>query len=428
MIPVYDNQPKNEIMKALTFLIFFLFLTSVSIAQNINIPDTNFKNALISSGVDTNEDGEISFAESVAITKLDVSDNNISDMTGIEAFINLDSLDCHSNKLTSLDVSNNKVLDSLNCSENLLSNLDVSNNTQLTWLICGFNYLTGLDVSNNTALKVLQCHFNQISSLDIANNTALNNLSCSYNKLTSLNVYYNPDIATLWCNNNQLTSLDVSNNSMLNSLNCWNNKLTSLDVYNNAQLAWLMCGFNFLTSLDVSNNAVLSNLSCEDNNLTSLDISNNAILTQMICSRNPLTNLDISNNAALNYLVLSGMPTLQEVCVWGMPFPPAGIYVDTSGSSNIYFTSDCFSHVQGDYIEKSSINVYPNPCDDIINLEIEDPNHAVIEIYNVNGSLIYSESLQSKFEKIDVSDFSKGVYLIKVKQEGTTIVGKVVVI
>jgi len=35
------------------------------------------------------------------------------------------------------------------------------------------------------------------------------------------------------------------------------------------------------------------------------------------------------------------MPSLYKVCVWEMPFPPAGVEVDTSGSPNVYFTTDC---------------------------------------------------------------------------------------
>ena len=94
-----------------------LAMAFISYAQNVNIPDTNFKNALISAGVDTNEDGEISYAECEAIKKLDVSQKNISDMTGIEAFVNLDTLYCWENQLTSLDVSNNKDLSNLYLSD-----------------------------------------------------------------------------------------------------------------------------------------------------------------------------------------------------------------------------------------------------------------------------------------------------------------------
>ena len=40
---------------------------------------------------------------------------SISDMTGIEAFVNLDTLYCNDNQLTSLDVSGCIALHSSNC-------------------------------------------------------------------------------------------------------------------------------------------------------------------------------------------------------------------------------------------------------------------------------------------------------------------------
>jgi hypothetical protein len=116
------------------------------------------------------------------------------------------------------------------------------------------------------------------------------------------------------------------------------------------------------------------------------------------------------------------MPTLYEVCVWEMPFPPAYQVelVDTTGSPNIYFTTDCSG-------TNDKTNIYPNPSDDIINIEIENINNARLEIYNVNGTLLFSKTLHSESEKIDMSGFSEGLYLVKVKQEEVLIVEKVVV-
>ena len=37
-----------------------------------------------------------------------------------------------------------------------------------------------------------------------------------------------------------------------------------------------------------------------------------------------------------------------------------------------------------------------------------------IDIYDIKGSLIFSQSYQKKSTSIDVSDFAKGVYAIKV--------------
>jgi hypothetical protein len=35
------------------------------------------------------------------------------------------------------------------------------------------------------------------------------------------------------------------------------------------------------------------------------------------------------------------MPSLGEVCVWELPFPPEGMTVHTTGSPNVYFTTEC---------------------------------------------------------------------------------------
>ena len=66
-------------------------------SQNVNIPDANFLNALIEQGVDINADAMISYAEAEAVTNLDVSNSSISDLTGIEAFVNLTYLNCWNN-------------------------------------------------------------------------------------------------------------------------------------------------------------------------------------------------------------------------------------------------------------------------------------------------------------------------------------------
>ena len=80
---------------------------------------------------------------------------------------------------------------------------------------------------------------------------------------------------------------------------------------------------------------------CDRNELSTLDVSNNIALTFVLCFSNQLTTLDVSVCTALETLNLHDMPSLYEVCVWEMPFPPTGVEVDTTGSPNVYFTTDC---------------------------------------------------------------------------------------
>jgi len=161
-------------MKRILFtMLFFSFITFV-FAQNVNIPDANFKAYLVgNTAINTNGDSEISVAEAQAFSGemayIVCQDKNISDLTGIEAFVNLKYLDCSDNQITSLDVSSNTALQMLYCMNNQITSLDVSSNTALKVLNCSYNQLTSLDVSNNTNLKTFYCYNNSLISLNLKN-------------------------------------------------------------------------------------------------------------------------------------------------------------------------------------------------------------------------------------------------------------------
>ncbi len=187
--------------------------------ESINIKDNNFLTALIELGIDKNGDGIITTVEAAEVTSLDVSNRNISDLKGIEAFVNLEWLLCNENRLTRLDVSKNPALKELQCGANLLTYLDLSNNPALLYLYLYFNRLVGLNISKNFELRSLQCSANPLISLDLSNNPALEQLSCWCFSLTSLNVSNNPLLHLLDCGQSLLTSLDISNNTAIENLN-----------------------------------------------------------------------------------------------------------------------------------------------------------------------------------------------------------------
>lgn len=145
-------------MKTKQILLLLILTTSYLNAQIVNIPDPNFKSRLLNyiafGGVkiDTNNDGEIQFTEAAAITELIVGDGNfvdnkITDMTGIEAFIHITSLDCIVNEIGTLDLSQNTALEVLKCYDNQLTSLNVSQCPNLKILRCRDNNLTSLNVT-----------------------------------------------------------------------------------------------------------------------------------------------------------------------------------------------------------------------------------------------------------------------------------------
>ncbi len=188
-------------------------------APLVYLPDWAFFNALGKYALDMNSDGALSYAEVEGVVSVDVSNEMIQDMTGIEAFVSLDTLQSHHNQLTSLETSFNTHLAYLDLYANEITFLDLYNNTKLKKLICRSNTLQELDVSNNTELTYLDCGANSISSLDVSNNESLSGLVCSNNDLPSLDVSQNLVLKSLDCSGNELDSLDLSINSKLINLN-----------------------------------------------------------------------------------------------------------------------------------------------------------------------------------------------------------------
>ena len=330
-------------------------------APIVTIPDANFKANLVgNTAINTNGDAEIQVTEATAFSgTINCSSLSIADLTGVEAFVNLTGLDCSSNNLSSLDVTQNTSLTSLDCSSNNLSNLDVTQNTSLTSLDCSSNNLSSLDVTLNTNLTALVCHTNNLSSLVVKNSNNTNftifdatnnsNLTCievdnatyaianwtnidataSFNNDCNAQNVYIPDAnfkaylvgntaintsgdadiqvseavafsGIINCpslNITDLTGIEAFVN--LTQLKCYNNQLSSLNLSQNTNLVVLHCVNNSITSLDVTSNTSLSWLYCSTNQLSSLDLTQNTSLAKLYCNSNQIASLDLSQNENL---------------------------------------------------------------------------------------------------------------------------------
>lgn len=200
-------------------------------------------------------------------------------------------------------------------------------------------FISFIEAESIDSLHIFNCYMKDATGIEAFTN--LIQLNFWVTQLTHLNVSNNILLKELNCSSSQLTGLDVSKNAALEILVCYENPLDSLDISNNTALKWLGCSRCYLSKLDVSKNPALEMLECAKNSLSSLDISNNTILNLISCGFNQLVNLDISNNTALEWIILYDMPTLTELCVWEMPFPPEGTHLLIEGSPNVYLTTDC---------------------------------------------------------------------------------------
>ena len=124
----------NVLILTLAFMLTMILISQCQKDEPnpiVTISDDNFLSALIELGIDTDGDSQISNSEAATIRSLDVSECEISDLNGIEKFVNLDTLWCYDNQLTSLDVSNLLDLRYLGCGNNQLISLDVTDNAAL---------------------------------------------------------------------------------------------------------------------------------------------------------------------------------------------------------------------------------------------------------------------------------------------------------
>ena len=90
-------------MKNLIVVLLFFFYQQ-AIAQIVDIPDLNFRYALIEQGFDKNGDGKMQESEVENIQYLNLTQKNISSLQGIKSFKNLSTLLLTTNKLSSLDL------------------------------------------------------------------------------------------------------------------------------------------------------------------------------------------------------------------------------------------------------------------------------------------------------------------------------------
>ncbi len=152
-------------------------------------PDLQFRK-YVSEEVDGNSNGVLSKKELKECSYIDVSNMGVSDLTGVEHFVNLTGLYCADNKLTVLDVSRNINITDLVCENNLLHELDLGYNTQLGLLCCGGNQLTDLYLSKNQELYYLDCKGNSLQELNFRNNDSMEYLFCDNNVKISCSSKY----------------------------------------------------------------------------------------------------------------------------------------------------------------------------------------------------------------------------------------------
>ena len=187
------------------------------ISDNIYIRDANFKNYLVEN-FDANNDNEISNAEALSITEINVGSYHtpIASLSGIEYMTNLEVLNCADNRINHLDLSYNSKLHTVYAQDNLIETvlfpaslvevnfennkikkIDLSACKSLVLARFNNNNLSGnVDISPCKNLTNIYLFNNNISNIYVWDSCTNTNCSISYDYEKSLVKYKNQNVVS----------------------------------------------------------------------------------------------------------------------------------------------------------------------------------------------------------------------------------------
>ena len=338
-------------MKKVYLPLLLSLVTFVSDAQIVNIPDANFKSALVTQvcidtnsdnvpdiDADSNNDGQIQVSEALLVTQLYISDYfdgtntfPVNNTAGLEAFSNLTTLSINSLSTPSVNLTSLLQLQTLSVIYTPGMSINITNLGSLTSIICQANFgpilmnlsslpnLTSLKYRENfadndfdgnltglTSLQYLDCDLlSSVSTLNLTQTPNLVRLNCPQNNLTALDLSGLAFLKEVDVSYNQITTMNTSGLTQIEKLICTDNVLTSLEVGGLTTLKELKCGRNQIATLNVSALTQLTILECFHNSLQVLQVSNLLQLKEIHCYSNQISVLDVANLTDLQTLYVS---------------------------------------------------------------------------------------------------------------------------
>lgn len=356
-------------MKSITYLFGSLLIgLPLSIfSQIIEIPDSNFKNKLLNHApvIDLNGDGEIQFSEAESLSgTLDIAFTSedpapIADITGIQAFVNIETLNA------------------------------------------GYNVITEMDLTGNTALRYFNASGNPYSTLNFSNNPALEFIQSNFGNLTSLDISNNPQLLNIHVQSNQLSQISTYGNPLLQGLNVNNNPITWLDVKWSPMLRYFDCRGLQIGTLDASSNSLIISLDCQDNeNLTYINLKNG-------------NNEGMDINGTSSSCEFYNLPLLETVCLDNINSSLAS-YIENQVGHAVLFEEECLLTVESQNI--FSVKIHPNPSEYYLNIH-SDVVMNNVKIFNLFGQEILNEITDSSEVRLNLEHLASGIYCLQVSAE-----------
>jgi hypothetical protein len=114
--------------------------------------------------------------------------------------------------------------------------------------------------------------------------------------------------------------------------------------------------------------------------------------------------------------------------------PNSGVYFFAwyaySDADEYYIYVDDISIEEGSEIEENSdntsVNIYPNPAKNLINIKSSDKIENV-KIYNLTGQIVFDKMINDNSVQINTSEYKSGIYFIKIRTKDGLINKKITI-
>ena len=410
---------------------------------------------------------ELILTNNDSLEKIVCYDNSLSELN-LENNINLKYIDCEDNNISSLNLTNCTALEYLYCNDNDLSTLNIN----------GLYELEDGQIQNNVGLycievdspiffeNILQYNFFTFFSSDCENLIygCMDEQSCNFNEYATVNdglcfYDYNDTINIIECdsfvwNDNTYYQSGTYETVFTSVFGCDSVEYLDITIFNtiqdnqiNGEANPQANSIHFYSTENSSNdfnweidggviienygNEVLIQWNAVENGSISMIESNycNQVesffyvsITQFNLTYNCIDGNCIEvNDGSGTYTSIEGCEANCNPIVDSWNCVNDACVDQLDGSGEFSTLNDCeqvcqnISSISENLID---VNIYPNPSSNIFNLEFNSDSETEISVTNIIGEQVYYESIQSIGDistKIDLSDYSKGVYNLTIK-------------
>ena len=331
----------NSQQKITLYLLLTIVLGSVAFAQVVDIPDPNLRTA-IADALGVPHGGPITQEDVNRLTDLDIRDQGIANLTGLESATNLTFLQLQANRIEDIGPLANLIqLTELHLGGNRIEDIGpLANLTQLTVLrlneigriedispLANLTQLRRADLDRNEIVDVSPlAHLANLESLDLrvnriinvsplVNLTQLAELRLDGNQIEDIRPLANlTNLVSLWLNDNRITDVTaLANLTQLTELYLEDNGIVDVSPLEN---------LTNLEQLDTHNNPIFDPTSplveVPDLNLRAavreaLNLPHGVPLTQ--ASMNRLTDLDVRDQGIANLTGLEFATNLDALVI-----------------------------------------------------------------------------------------------------------------